>query len=273
MSTAAEQLSRWIEKTHPDLFDTLYSHVQRRRTSAAIARARLRGFGQDDGADMASFDPAIPDSSVDLAPVTVDIPTLTSSDLQTPGVNVAIDPGPDVTSALDVSTDNSGTGFLQSIGSGITTAASNVANFLTSNQGLSDLTKLGTAFFQYQNNQVNAQLQTQVLQAQVARAQAGQSPAPVTYAMVGGKLVPVYTSNPLATVNGALISPGSMPSGLVAAISAGQSQLVTLPDGTTGYTVPPSVVGSLSLQGVSLQQMLPWILLIGGGLLVLKALR
>jgi hypothetical protein len=262
MSTAAEQLSQWLESTHPDLFDALLQHVQNRRMTAQLRTTRLRGFGQDE--DLID----IPDTSVDFS--TPDIPTLDVSDLQTPGINAAIDAGPDVTSALDVATDNSGTGFLQSIGSGITSAASNVANFLTSSQGLSDLTKLGTAFFQVQNTKANAQLQSQVLQVQIARAGTGQSPSPITYAMVNGQLVPVYSSAALpVTATGAVIAPSTMPSSLLSAISAGQSQLVTLPNGSTGYVVPSNVIGSLS-GGASLQQLFPWLLLVGAALVFLS---
>jgi hypothetical protein len=264
MSTAAERLSQWLESTHPDLFDALFRHVQNRRMSAQLRTTRLRGFGQDDE----FID--IPDTAIDFSPSMVDIPTLDVSDLQTPNISAAIDSAPDITSALDVSTDNSGTGFLQSIGSGITSAASSVANFLTSSQGLSDLTKLGTAFFQVQNTKANAQLQSQVLQAQIARAGSGQSPSPISYAMVNGQLVPVYSSAALpVTATGALIAPSTMPSGLLSAISSGQSQLVTLPNGSTGYVVPSNAVGSLT-GGASLQQLFPWLLLVGAALVMIS---
>lgn len=286
MSTAAQQLSQWIENTHPDFFSYLYSQVAQRRMSAQAGQTRLRGFG-DDGSDLTEFVPTFDNSSDALteftpdipsvtdsgfnldttsaisdqySPAEFDIPTLTSGDLAAPSsVTSQLAPQP---SALDVATDNSGSSFLSEVGSGISSAASSVGNFLTSSQGLSDVTKLATAYFGLQNNKVNAQVQTQVLQAQLARSAGGLSPAPITYAIgANGQLVPIYSAS----------STAGLPPALQAALAGGTSQYVTTPSGVSGYTVPTNMVSALT-GGMSLSQLLPWILLIAGGLILAKEL-
>lgn len=277
---AAQQLSQWIEATHPALFAGLHQRVTALRSAQVLGRSRLRGFGDDtpsfDFTSAPDFsDSVVPAGSFDDNTVTVtadvtapiEIPTVSASDLTSPGMSATSPLTPlDVPNYTPLSPESSG-GFLQSIGSGIASAATNVGNFLTSNQGLADLTKLGTAYFQLQNNKTNAQLQTTILQAQIARASQGLSPLPITYARSPtGQMVPVYTTSPLASQG---IYPANMPTALQASISAGQSQLITLPDGSTGYTVPPHIVGSLS-SNIPLSGLLPWILLFGAGLVLLK---
>lgn len=263
MSTAAQQLAQWIEVAHPDFFSALYSYVAQRRMSAQLATARLRGFGDDSG-DLTDFTPDL--SSVDTdttdmissqyTPGTVDIPTLTSEDLGVSPADTAIVPSTD--NSLDVSTSNSGTSFLSEVGSGISSAASSVGNFLTSAQGLTDVTKLATAYFQAQTSSTNAAIAKQVLTAQVARAAVGASPAPIQYAVnSSGQLVPVYTG-----VVGA-----NLPLALQNAIASGASQYVATPGGVSGYTVPSNIIGGLA-GGTSLSDLLPWIALIVGGLIL-----
>lgn len=62
--------------------------------------------------------------------------------------------------------------ILSSIGSGISTAVSNVGSFLTSPAGMTTLTTIGTAY-------LNNQTQSNVLNAQVKIAQAGKTVAPI----------------------------------------------------------------------------------------------
>lgn len=273
MSHAAQQLAEWIGDTHPDFYSVLYSYVARRNQANATRYARLRGFG-DDGDDLTEFVPDLGDDSDTSAPTysdsdlissqytapSIDIPTLTSSDLSPPPLSANLSM-PD-SGTLDVSTDNSGAGFLQSVGSGIASAASSVGSFLTSAQGLSDVTKLATAYFQLQNNKVNAQIQTQVLQAQASRAAAGAAPAPITYALnSAGQLVPIYS-----------VAAGSvLPVALAGAVQSGASQYITTPNGVSGYTVPSNIVSSLS-GDTSLSSLLPWLALIVGGLILAKGL-
>lgn len=271
MSTAAQQLSQWIETVHPDFFSTLFGYVARRQGAAQLRGAYLRGFGQDDdSSDLTEFTPTFDTGTVDVdttdlissqyTPATVDIPTLTSTDLLPPIAATSIT-APD-TGTLDVSTDNSG-GFLSSLGSGISTAASSVASFLTSQQGLSDMAKLGTAYFQLQNTQANAALQTQLLQAQAQRAASGAAPLPVTYVTgTNGQLIPLY----------AVSSGGLLPAALANAVAAGASQYVTTPSGISGYTVPTNIIPALSGSD-SLTSLLPWIALIVGGLILAKGLK
>lgn len=260
-STAAQQLSQWIEATHPDFFSVLYSYVAQRRLAGQLARTRLRGFGDDDDTDLSDFTPDL--SSVDAdttdlissqyAPATVDIPTLTSDDLGVSPVDTAIVPATD--NSLDVSSSPS---FLSEVGSGISSAASSVGNFLTSAQGLGDVTKLATAYFQAQTTSTNAAIAKQVLTAQVARAAVGASPAPVQYAVnSAGQIVPVYTG----------VAGANLPVALQSAIASGASQYVSTPNGATGYTIPPNLIGALA-GGSSLSDLLPWIALIVGGLIL-----
>lgn len=302
MSTAAQQLSQWIESAHPDFYSYLYSYVAQRQAAGQLRNARLRGFGDDSGdlyftpdipdtgggtdlyftpdiPDVSGagsdlyFTPDLPDTtlgpSFDLdttnaissqyTPATVDIQTLTSTDLTPPALQASVPSSG--SGMLDVATDNSG-GFLTSIGSGISSAVSSVGNFLTSPQGLTDVTKLASAYFALQNNKVNAQVQTAVLQAQIQRASVGGSPSPITYAVASnGQLVPVYAMSPGA----------ALPAALAAAVQSGASQYVTTPDGVSGYTIPSNIVPALS-GTQSLTSVLPWVALIVGGLLLAKGL-
>lgn len=64
--------------------------------------------------------------------------------------------------------------FLSSIGDDVSSAVSSVGDWMTSSQGLSSLSSLGTAYLQ-------GQAQQSVLQTQIARVQANQSPLAVGY--------------------------------------------------------------------------------------------
>lgn len=65
--------------------------------------------------------------------------------------------------------------------SGIGSDIASVANYLTSSGGLNTLGSLATSYFTLQGQQANANAQQAVLQTQLARAQAGQAPLPITY--------------------------------------------------------------------------------------------
>ncbi len=86
------------------------------------------------------------------------------------------------------------TDFLSTIGSSISTAASTVGNFLTSSKGMDTLTSLGSTYLQVRQ-------QSNVLKTQVALAQAGMLPAPISNTIgANGQTVPVYTpTNQVAT--------------------------------------------------------------------------
>lgn len=79
------------------------------------------------------------------------------------------------------------TDFLSSIGTSITSAVKTVGSYLTSEKGINTLTTLGGAYLGYKTQQ-------NVLQTQVALAQAGMSPAPIQNTVdQSGRPVPVYT--------------------------------------------------------------------------------
>ena len=75
--------------------------------------------------------------------------------------------------------------WLSGIGDSLSSAASAVGNFISSPEGISTLSSLGTAY-------LNNQTANNVLQTQVLRAQAGQNPAPVQYVQnAQGQTIPV----------------------------------------------------------------------------------
>jgi hypothetical protein len=83
--------------------------------------------------------------------------------------------------------------FFSGVGDTFSNAVSSVGDYLSSSQGISTLASLGTAY-------LNSQSSQNVLQTQVARAQAAQPPAPITYTQnAQGQLIPVIGSG-VATV-------------------------------------------------------------------------
>lgn len=80
------------------------------------------------------------------------------------------------------------TDILAKIGNSATAAVKAVGGYLSSSKGIDTLTSLGATYLGYKQ-------QTNVLQTQVALAQAGLPPAPITNVQspVTGGIVPVYT--------------------------------------------------------------------------------
>ncbi len=78
------------------------------------------------------------------------------------------------------------TDWLSTVGSSLSGAVKSVGTFLTSEKGLSTLTTLGGAYLANKSQQ-------NVLQTQVALAQAGMAPAPITNSNFSGGVQPVYT--------------------------------------------------------------------------------
>lgn len=234
---ASAQLAQWIEREHPKLFTQLYS--------VAISKGvgttqQLHGFGDD-------FDFDASDFGSDSAP-SFDLTSDTDSSF--------------FSSAAD-STGN----FLSSAGSGLASAASSVGSWLVSAQGLNTLANLGTAVLKTQATVANANLQSQVLQAQVQRAQAGQSPLPITYVQgSNGQPVPVYQTGTSADPYASVAAGMQLPPALAQAVQNGQAQLVTLPDGSIGYTLNQGLLSQLTSGGLLSN---PFLWLIGGGLLLL----
>jgi len=266
MQTAADQLAQWIEAQHPGLYAALHAQVANQLMRVRAAKARLNGFGDDAPGVTTTFDDSSDDTtsfdvSSSYTPATVDIATLSSSDL-TDVPAFSLDSSPAVSSSLATTTDNSGSSFLDSLSSGIQSAASGVASFLASPGGLTAVAGLATAYFKLQTTKTNAAVQTQVLQAQLQRAGSGASPYPITYVTgANGQVIPVYATG------GAPIS--SLPIALQNAIATGQAQYVDA-GGVEGYTVPTNILGGLS--GFNLSNALPWLALIVGGFLLIKAL-
>jgi hypothetical protein len=246
MTTAAQQLAHWIEVEHPDFFRHLYLQVITSKNQQTLARTALRGFG-DDGGDTPDFTvdvtaDAIPAYTVDtIDPSTLTAPALDTGSFSTPISNTGGDSG----------------SFLDSLGSGIANAATAVGSALVNPQVLSSVANLGAAYFKTQQVQATAAVQSQILQSQIARAQAGYGPAPITYITgPNGQPMPVYAS---AT---------GIPAALSQSIAAGQSQQVLLPNGQVGYTIPTNILGGLS--STSLGTALPWLLIAGAALILLS---
>lgn len=95
------------------------------------------------------------------------------------------------------------TDILSSIGAGVSSAVKNVGSFLTSTKGLETLGALGSTY-------LATKTQQNVLQTQVALAQAGYSPAPITNVMgPNGTMVPIYqpTQQPVSAAMLAQLQP------------------------------------------------------------------
>lgn len=83
------------------------------------------------------------------------------------------------------------TDVLSSIGTDLSGAVSGVGNFLSNS---SNVNALATAASSYFNAQASGNTQNAVMQTQLARAQAGLSPAPINYTTnASGQLVPINT--------------------------------------------------------------------------------
>lgn len=127
------------------------------------------------------------------------------------------------------------------VGSGLSSAASSVGDWLTTGGGAASLASLANTYLQSQASQSLTNLQ-------IARAQQGLPPAPVSVGTTAyGSTVPVY--------NGA-----SPPAG---------SQLVTLANGQQAYAMTTG--GVSSLLGANWMQYLPWVLGLGALILLARA--
>lgn len=256
--TAAQQLAVWLETIHPEIYSQLQSHAQQATQRHILSRTRLRGFGQDDGSiDLSSLadDSNFPDSGDTITVVgdaiaSPDMTPIDTSTFSTP-LDVTSDIAAPMADTLPV-TSGSGPSFLEQLGSGITQTASGVANFLTSPQGLTAVTNLGTAYFAATASATNAKTQNAVLQAQIAQTAMGRSPYPISYAQSGSQLIPVYHT---PAIGSGSVAP--IPAALANAIASGQSQYVP----GVGYTIPENTLSGLT--GMSLSSVLPWLLIIG----------
>lgn len=138
--------------------------------------------------------------------------------------------------------------ILDNVGGAFSSAVSSVGNWLSNPENVKSLTSLAGTYFATQAASNAAQAQSAVLQAQVNRAQVGQTAAPISYVYdQNNQPIPVYT--------------GSTPVN-----SLGQQ--IVLPSGQVGYSVTPQALASLSPS--FLQKYGLW--LVGGGLALVAAL-
>jgi len=184
-------LAVWLAAHHPDLFLAALKQAQAQRVAS---RMKLQGLGQD--GITTTFDP-----EPALQTITVDTASITPNDFLT-------DTTPSGSSFLDsigsgfTSAGSTVGGALSSAGSSILGALGSVGSYLTSPTGLNSLTGLAKTYFAAQGAASTAQTQQAVLQAQIGRAATGQRAAPITYTTgANGLPVAVYaTQTPQGTV-------------------------------------------------------------------------
>ena len=158
--------------------------------------------------------------------------------------SLAAAPDASYTASIDPSVaDATTSGLLSSLGSGLSSAVSNVGAFLL--KGTATLAPVAIAALNAQSNTANRNAQLAVLGAQMNRAGAGLAPANVQYTANG---TPVYV-------------PTASPTGGLTTIPAGLGAPVTLPSGQVGYTLTPQSLTNLA--PTFLQKYGIWI--VGGG--------
>lgn len=103
--------------------------------------------------------------------------------------------------------------ILSNIGGAFTNAVSGVSDWVSNPDNVKSLTSLASTYFAAQAAQANAKTQLAVLNTQVQRAQAGQTPAPISYAYdANNQPVPVYTgTNALPGLGSPLMLPSGQP--------------------------------------------------------------
>jgi len=194
-------------------------------SSDASVGDALFGQSQSDIEAAINYDPSLQD--VLFNPNDVGSPAPIVTDARTAPVSVS--QPTQSAPATPASTGN----VLAAVGTSLANSVLNVGSFLTSPQGLSTLAGVATSFF-------NVKAQQAALATQVARAQQGLSPAPITYAMgPNGVPVPVLQG----------------PNGAIAI------------DPTTGQ--PYNLSSQLTSSGSTLFGIPTWLLLAGGVILVL----
>lgn len=188
-------LAIWLAQHHPDLFLTVLKQAQTAQTAQAIQLKGLRGLGDDpSGADVLQTVTL----TTNMTPET--LPPNLLSDSSSGGWSFLSSLGSGLSSVGSVIG-----GTLSSAGSGVLSALGSVGSYLGSKAGLSTLTSLGQSYFAAQGASANAQAQQAVLQAQVQRAAAGQTAAPITYQRDAyGNVVPAYVTQ---TAQGSLYQP------------------------------------------------------------------
>lgn len=247
MSQATAQFAMWLEREHPDIYEVLYAQAHQASTLSGLGDDGLISidFSPDDISLTSEASDAINYSDF-LNSFEAPIQTLS---FERSGSQQTISQADTPISAPNVITQPS-----SGSSGGILSALSSVGNWIVSPQGLTSLANVGTAVLKVQQAQATAQLQQAVIQANAQRAVQNKNPLPITYMTDDtGHLVPVYD-----------MSVGTyMPPQLEQAIQQGSARPVTLPDGSTGYTIDSPTLTSLFGSSI------PWWFWLVGGALIL----
>lgn len=124
--------------------------------------------------------------------------------------------------------------ILSSLGTDLSSAVTDVGNYLSSSAGQSSISGVVQQYLSSNNTST----QGQVLQTQVARAANGQAPAAIGYALASnGTAVPVYTS-------------ATLPSQIAAGVQSGFSIPATTLNGRAGVTLTPAMTAGLAPSGL-----------------------
>lgn len=187
----AMKLAIWLAASHPRAFRAIAAKV------ATVNAQRAKGFsGGPFGALGLSID--------DLQPVTLE--TDTTHEVFAPMADISFDstalstPNFDLGPGLSSVSDSSSGGFWSTLGSSIGSFASGTANVLgsvaqslTSPQAIQAAGQIAATVIAADANRSQAAQQQAVLQAQLARVQAGQPPASIIYGTNSyGQQVPMY---------------------------------------------------------------------------------
>lgn len=202
-------LAAWLAAHHPDLFLAVLKQAQAEQTAQAIQQRGLSGLAAD--SFLSSFEPGLQQISVD-----------TSSIVPANFVTEATDTGSSFLSSIGSALTSAGSSvgsMLGSAGTSVLGALGSVGSYLTSATGLNNMTGLAKTYFAAQGAQSNARTQAAVFQAQVGRAATGQPAAPITYQRDPyGNMVPVYATRtpqgniyqPLSSQGIASLTPSSL---------------------------------------------------------------
>lgn len=228
---SAQAFAQWLGEVHPELYSALFAQAI---SQGANSRARLGDY------DFSTFsEPVLQDIQIDTGALNelADTSFSTAADAISDAISSL--PSSQSITKTNVTPSSQGGGFASSV----TTAIGNVGQWITSKQGLTSLSNLGTAVLGAVTSANVAKAQMTVIQQQAARSQAGLSPAPITYSRdVNGNLVPVYDTG----------TGEQMPASLLAAIQNGTAHRVVLPDGSIGYTLNSNTLSSVLSAGI------PW---------------
>lgn len=207
LNEPGNSLAAWLAAHHPDLFLAAFKAAQAAKLANNVKLSGFRGLADD-------FEPTLQQINVDNIQ-----PGNFLSDATSSGASWLDSVGSGFTSA-----GSTMGGVLSSVGSGLLGAIGNVGSFFTSSQGLNSLAGVAKSYFQAQAADSTAVTQAAVLNAQLGRVQTGKTVAPITYTRdANGNLVPVYTTH---TAQGTVYQPLSS-SGIAGLTPSGLSVLLS----------------------------------------------